>query len=169
MLEISNNVVCATSKASDQPAHTRSLIRVFACRLASLWLLSYWLNTFGVSKLKRRLQRLVWVYTCQNVKLLEISCRGSNLMSVLTGKRCQLSYCQDVPVYGFRTRILRELTCHQRRSSTEQASTLSIRNQTATYVTLFFAHWNLQSVIFLQIWFYESRDSLGQNSLHPKL
>ena len=27
---ISNNVVCATSKASDQPAHTRSLIRAFA-------------------------------------------------------------------------------------------------------------------------------------------
>ena len=31
--EISNNVVCATSKASDQPAHVRSLIRAFACRL----------------------------------------------------------------------------------------------------------------------------------------
>ena len=29
--EISNNVVCATSKASDQPAHTFSLIRAFAC------------------------------------------------------------------------------------------------------------------------------------------
>ena len=28
--EISNNVVCATSKASDQLAHTRSLIRAFA-------------------------------------------------------------------------------------------------------------------------------------------
>ena len=28
--EISNNVVCATSKASDQPAHMRSLIRAFA-------------------------------------------------------------------------------------------------------------------------------------------
>ena len=29
--EISNNVVCATtSKASDQPAHTRSLVRAFA-------------------------------------------------------------------------------------------------------------------------------------------
>ena len=27
---ISNNVVCATSKGSDQPAHTRSLIRAFA-------------------------------------------------------------------------------------------------------------------------------------------
>ena len=31
--EISNNVVCATSKGSDQPAHMRSLIRVFASRL----------------------------------------------------------------------------------------------------------------------------------------
>ena len=30
--EISNNVVCATSKGSDQPAHTRSLIRAFASR-----------------------------------------------------------------------------------------------------------------------------------------
>ena len=28
--EISNNVVCATSKGSDQPAHMRSLIRPFA-------------------------------------------------------------------------------------------------------------------------------------------
>ena len=32
--EISNNVVCATSKASDQPAHTRRLIRAFANRLS---------------------------------------------------------------------------------------------------------------------------------------
>ena len=33
--EISNNEVCATSKASDQPAHTHSLIRAFlvACIL----------------------------------------------------------------------------------------------------------------------------------------
>ena len=29
-----NNVVCATSKASDQPAHTCSLIRAFASRLS---------------------------------------------------------------------------------------------------------------------------------------
>ena len=33
---ISNNVACATSKASDQPAHTRSLIRAFASRLSIL-------------------------------------------------------------------------------------------------------------------------------------
>ena len=31
--EISNNVVCATSKGTDQPAHMRSLIRAFASRL----------------------------------------------------------------------------------------------------------------------------------------
>ena len=31
--EISNNVVWATSKVSDKPAHTRSLIRGFASRL----------------------------------------------------------------------------------------------------------------------------------------
>ena len=34
--EISNNVVCATSKVSDQPAHMRSLIRAFAHRLSIL-------------------------------------------------------------------------------------------------------------------------------------
>ena len=33
MHEIFNNVVCGTSKGSDQPAHTRSLIRAFARRL----------------------------------------------------------------------------------------------------------------------------------------
>ena len=34
--EISNNVICATSKASDQPAHMRSLIRAYASRLSIL-------------------------------------------------------------------------------------------------------------------------------------
>ena len=32
--EISNNVVCVTSKASDQPAHTHNLIRAFATSLS---------------------------------------------------------------------------------------------------------------------------------------
>ena len=36
MHEISNNVVCATSKASDQPAHMHSLIRAFTSRLSIL-------------------------------------------------------------------------------------------------------------------------------------
>ena len=66
--EISNNVVCATSKASDQIVH----IRAFASRLNNFRVLSYmyWPNIFGVSKLKRRLYRLFWVYMCQNVTLL---------------------------------------------------------------------------------------------------
>ena len=34
--EISNNVVCATSKASDQPGHMPRLIRAFASRLSIL-------------------------------------------------------------------------------------------------------------------------------------
>ena len=97
--EISNNVVCATSKASDQPAHTRSLIRAFASRLSILWVLS--LTWFGVSKLKMRLHRLVWVYNCQNATLLEITCRGSkfyhflcyisDLFWILTLRSCVLS------------------------------------------------------------------------------
>ena len=36
-------------------------------------------TSFGVSMLKRRLHRLVWVYTCQNATLLEITCRGSGV------------------------------------------------------------------------------------------
>ena len=75
--EISNNVVCATSKASDHPAQTRSLIRAFASRLHILWRLRYWLNRLGVCKLKRRLHRLAWVYKCQNATLMEITCFGS--------------------------------------------------------------------------------------------
>ena len=39
--EISNNEVCATSKASDQPAHTRSLTRAFDSRLNIIGVLSY--------------------------------------------------------------------------------------------------------------------------------
>ena len=78
--EISNNLVCATSKAPDQPAQTRSLIRAFASRLSILWLMLA--TDWAPSKVKRRLQRLVWVYTCQNVKFLEITCGALNHPSI---------------------------------------------------------------------------------------
>ena len=42
--EISNNVVCATNKASNQPAHTRSLITAIASRLNILCVLCYSLS-----------------------------------------------------------------------------------------------------------------------------
>ena len=48
--EISNNMVCATSKASDQPAHTRSLIRAFAIRLNNLKYLSLKRRCIGFSE-----------------------------------------------------------------------------------------------------------------------
>ena len=64
-LEISNNVVYATSKDSDQPAHTRSLIRTFASRS----------NILSVKLLtEHHLEFLSFrVYTCQNATLLEIT------------------------------------------------------------------------------------------------
>ena len=52
--EISNNVVCASTKGLDQPALIRSLIRAYASRLKTIDRLA-----FGVSKLKRRPHRLV--------------------------------------------------------------------------------------------------------------
>ena len=64
--EISNNVVCATSKASDQPSHTHSLIRAFASRLSILQVFIYWLNTIWSFKLKKRLQTLLQVYTSKS-------------------------------------------------------------------------------------------------------
>ena len=39
--EICNNVICAVIKASDQPAHTRSLITAFASGLNIIGVLSY--------------------------------------------------------------------------------------------------------------------------------
>ena len=71
--DISNNVVCATSKASDPPAHTRSLIRAFASSL-NILLTEHHLKFLSS---KGGLHRLVCVYTCQNGTLLEITCRGS--------------------------------------------------------------------------------------------
>ena len=44
-------------------------------------------TAFGVSKLNRRLYRLVWVYTCQNATLLEIPCCGSITRWITPGRR----------------------------------------------------------------------------------
>ena len=79
-----DNLVCATSKGSDQPAHRRGLIKAFASRLNILLLLGYWLNSILVSMPKRRHHRLIWVYTCQNATLLEITCAAQMYFSVMT-------------------------------------------------------------------------------------
>ena len=65
--EISNNAICATSKGSNQPAHTRSLIRALASRLK--------LPT--EHPLEFLLRRLTNIYTYRNATLLKITCHGS--------------------------------------------------------------------------------------------
>ena len=69
--EISNNVVCATSKASDQPAHTRSLIRAFASRL-----IDYYMT--------------VKLLTEHNLEFLSVigSCRGSSEFTLVKMPHC---------------------------------------------------------------------------------
>ena len=72
--EISNNVVCATSKGSDQPAHTRSLIRAFASRL----------DILSVKLTEHHLEFLSLKGSCrgssENATLLEITCHGSYVL-----------------------------------------------------------------------------------------
>ena len=73
-------------------------LRAFASRLSTLWLLSW--TPFGVSKLKRRLPRLVWVYTCKNATLLEISCTGSEpVHGILNNVLCATSKASDQPAH----------------------------------------------------------------------
>ena len=72
--EISDNVVCAASKASDQPAPTHSLSRAFASRLNILWLLSYWLNT-------------IW-----NFLSLKWGCTGSSVSTLVKMPHCWKSH-----------------------------------------------------------------------------
>ena len=78
--EISNNVVCATSKASDQPAHTRSLIRAFANRLNILMSVNL-LAEHHLEFLSLKEAAQAGVYTCQNATLLEITCHGSYVLA----------------------------------------------------------------------------------------
>ena len=76
--EISNTVVYVrpAKPQISLPIHT-----VWSEPLLVAWLFDEYSasdrTSFGVSKLKRRLHRLVRVYTCQNTTLLEITHRGS--------------------------------------------------------------------------------------------
>ena len=83
--EISNNVVCGTSKGSDQPAHMRSLFRTFVG-----WSLEYSMTVKLLTEKHLEFLSLLGgdtglskVYSCQNTTLLEITCHGS-LINVVT-------------------------------------------------------------------------------------
>ena len=68
---MSNNVVCATSKGSDQPAHMPSLIRAFAGQM-NILLTEQHLEFLSLKE--------TCSYTCQNATLFEITCHGSYAM-----------------------------------------------------------------------------------------
>ena len=87
--EISNNVVCATSVRAVWSKPLLVAWIFYDCK-ATDWTL------FGVSKLNRRLRMLVWVYTCQNATLLEISCHGSNHEYTLTETSLIIELLHDV-------------------------------------------------------------------------
>ena len=62
-----------------------SVIRFFFSAIFSWennWAATWDFQQCGVSKLQRRLHRLVCVYTCQNTTLLEITCHGSYINSI---------------------------------------------------------------------------------------
>ena len=60
---------------------------------------------FGVSKLKRGLHRLVWVYTSKNVTMMEITCHSSYTLSLFEDKDCDIppiACCRvDVAICNF--------------------------------------------------------------------
>ena len=85
-----------------RPAKPKISLRI--CAVWSEALLVAWIfyecwaidwTSFGVSKIKRRLHRLFWVYTCQIAILLEITCHGSYIQFLYTHIRLFGSY--DTP------------------------------------------------------------------------
>ena len=67
-----------------RPAKPQISLRILAVQSEPLlvaWIfydyLAFDWKSFGVFMLKRRLHRLIWVYTSQNATLLEITCGGS--------------------------------------------------------------------------------------------
>ena len=70
-------------QSSDQQAHMNSLVRAFASCLNILRLLSYWSN---ITRTACYTVRLIWVYSCQNATLSEISCCSSYIDVSMLGR-----------------------------------------------------------------------------------
>ena len=128
-------MVYATSKGSDQPAHTHSLIRAFASGLiksSPTDRTSYSSPTdrtsFGVHKLQGRLHRLVQVYTCQNATLLEITC----CIYIRKHKRVQVGTYRILSNQGLGENVLNAQTCHILLSSNTQCTVFMYTEMTPT-------------------------------------
>ena len=86
LLHMSHDMGCPTMWYV-LPAKAQTSLRihtVWSEPLLVTWIFyEYWATdrtSFGVCKLKRRLHMLIWLYTCQNATLLEITCHGSIIM-----------------------------------------------------------------------------------------
>ena len=100
--KISNNVVCATSKASNQPVHTRILIRAFASRLNKLLTehhLEFLSYKGGCTKLSE--STIVKMPHCGkshvtanfiSIKHLKIICQKHKVVSLLLPSMCIPNY-----------------------------------------------------------------------------
>ena len=110
-MSISNNVICATSKDSDQPAHIRSLIGVFSSRMNFLWgvmLLTEHHFEFpslkgdctGSSESELTLKALLYAtLTCSFV--ISIRCSGSGVILIVSiPDICVLPYFLYSHEYG---------------------------------------------------------------------
>ena len=82
--EISNNVVCATSKGSDQPAHTCSLFRVFASHLKEVAQAGLSLHLSKCHIVGNHMSRLI--FSCQ-VALTKVTVTCPQLLSVMILKK----------------------------------------------------------------------------------
>ena len=65
------NIVCASSEDSDQPAHPRSLIRVFAARLRRIGSLATHRVPCENSDQTARMRRLIWVFIGRTCNLVQ--------------------------------------------------------------------------------------------------
>ena len=106
-------MVCATSRGA-----------VWSEPLLVAWILydSYAIDqtSFGVSKMKGWLQRLVWVYTCQNATLSEITCRDSNALSMVQCTMSELCVSDFLALKWQEETVTIVISLHKKKSVAER-------------------------------------------------
>ena len=111
--KISNNVICATSKDSDQPTHTRSLIRAFASRWNFLCVLCYKLNIiwslYSVTK-PRGVWRNFLVPPAAKSSTRSIASELQSIVSILFSSRFQRHIAYSKGKSEFFTTVLMDLS-----------------------------------------------------------
>ena len=105
--EISNIEVCETSKSSDQPAHTRSLIRAFLSKCQIVWNLLFsegWKLPFAsIWKLVRRTEtRLLWPHTVNSEIFASVLFLRNFLYAIFRENKILAKWRNNSVVYWYR-------------------------------------------------------------------